>query len=237
MKKLFTLCLILGAACGDDNNPATDANPRDGNPDAPSYPDPPALGAQIERMGRPAINTALNATFFEMAANKPGMKDAYNQASDPAAWGTTELRAGVAAVPEFARNLAVYDVLDKGAVMNGGCGNQALYNGGGGGAPTAMSYFTLASVLADDQLYVDTSKTTCNNYLSLEVEVATGGVFAHTQCGGRTPSHDVIDVSYSVLAAGTAGFEIPSFNPKVGDGVAKHADVSDTEFPFLGPPH
>lgn len=237
MKHLVTLCLVLAAACGDDGNPASDANPRDGNPDAPSYPEPPALGAQIERMGRPAINTALNATFFETAANKGPMKDTYNQIFDAAMWSTTELRSGVTVAAEFARNLAIYDVLDKGAVMNGGCGNQALYNGGGGGDPTATSYQTLAGVLADDQLYVDTSKTTCNNYLSLEVEVATGGVFAHTQCGGRTPSHDVIDVTYSVLAAGTAGFEIPSFNPKVGDGVPKHGDVSDTEFPFLGPPH
>lgn len=233
----FLACALVATACGDDGNPSSDAPLRDGNPDAPSYPDAPALGAQIDRMGRPAISTALNAAFFEQSSNKPAMKDAYNQASDPSTWATTPLRGSLTIAQEFARNLAVYDVLDKGLVMNGGCGNQALFNGGGGGAPMASSYAALAGVLADDQLYIDTSKTTCNNYLSLEVEVATGGVFAHTQCGGRTPTHDVIDVSYSVLAAGTAGFEIPSFNPRIGDGVAAHTNVSDTEFPFLGAPN
>lgn len=229
-----------GCSCGDQKGD-NDANPRDGNPDAPDYPDAPALGPQIDRMGRPAISTALVATFFETAANKPAMKDAYNQAADPASWRTTPLRGtGTGEIDigeEFARNLAIYDVLDKGFVMNGGCGNQALYNNSMGGGPMVTSYNALASALADDQLYVDTSRTTCNNYLSVEIEFVSRGVFELTQCGGRTPTHDVIDVTYSILAAGTAGFEIPSFNPRLGDGVNEHADVSDTVFPFLGPPH
>ena len=55
---------------------------------------------------------------------------------------------------------------------------------------------------ADDQLYVETSKGTCNQYLAVELDtviLSTGGVAS--SCGGRAPSYDVIDVSYSALAA------------------------------------
>lgn len=231
MKKV--ILALACVACGDDGNNNVDApTGHDGNPDAPSYPDAPALGAQIDRMGRPAINTALNSSFIETNAIRTAMRDKYNTASDPVMWATTDLRGGRTVVQELEQNLAVFDVLDQNAnVQNSGCGNQALYT-----TPTsAGSYATLATVLADDQLYLDTSKTTCNNYLSLEVEVAAG--FAHSQCGGRTPSHDVIDYTYSMLAAGVSGFELPSFMPKLGDMAEKHADVSDTEFPFLGDPH
>ncbi|MBL0215898.1 MAG: hypothetical protein IPQ07_18715 [Myxococcales bacterium] len=96
---------------------------------------------------------------------------------------------------------------------------------------------TLATVLSDDQLYVDTTKLTCNFYLSLEVEVATGGGVAHTQCGGRTLAHDVIDTSYSLLAAGLGGFDAAnSFAPRIHDNAPVHTDITDT-FPYLGAPH
>src|SRR5438045_6193332 len=56
-----------------------DAGP-DGATDGGGPPAPPALGAQIDRMGRPAINTALNNTFNADAASKGKAKDAYNAA-------------------------------------------------------------------------------------------------------------------------------------------------------------
>jgi len=200
-------------------------------PDMPNFPAAPTLGTQIERMGRPAINTALNHAFSS-AGTKGAAKDAYNAASDPAMWATTPipgappLGGGTNTVrTEFARNLAIIDALDT------TCGNQTLYEQ----APASpTSYLGLAGVLADDQLYLDTAKGSCNFYLSVEVEVAVG--LAHTQCGGRTLTHDIADVSYSLLASGLAGFDI-MLNPLVGDGAVAHTDVSNTTFPFLGAPH
>ncbi|MBA3541909.1 MAG: DUF4331 family protein [Deltaproteobacteria bacterium] len=233
MKLISTSTLLLGAlvglvACGDNigaSDPRVDAPKAIDAPLPP--PLPPTLGAQVDRMGRPAINTALNQTFVAPTATTRAAKDTYNQDTAIATWAATN-RA------EFAKNLGIIDLLDKTAV-NPGCGNQVLYNGGAGGAPMATSYFTLGSVLANDQLFVDTAKTSCTKYLSVEFEVALPAV-VHTQCGGRTPTHDVIDVSYSALAAGLAGFS-QTLDPIIGDGVAAHADLSDSVFPYFGAPH
>lgn len=242
-------------SCGDDHP---------GNPDAPNgidamlqdsappmdvthtAPPPPVIGAQIDRMGRPAINTALNAVLAPVAADATAQKDAYNAASNPATWATTVLRETTTVQAEFQANLAVFDVLDQGMtnVPNAGCGNQLLFNGtaAGGGAPAATSYATLAGILADDRLYVDTSKKTCSRYLSLELDVATGGTVAHTDCGGRALSYDVIDFTYSVLVGGVHAFTTDmNRNPLITDGggatrVINHSDSSDSSFPFLGPP-
>jgi hypothetical protein len=232
MNKLTSLVVLslLALSCGDNKTVPVDASK-----DAPENV-APALGAQIDRLGRPAINTAMNAVLEPVAANKAAQKDAYNVASDPATWATTEVKAGVTVVQEFAAHAALFDIIDKGlaGVANSGCGNSALYSPPA--SPT--SYTMLASVLADDQLYVDTTKTSCLLYLSLEVEVATGGGVTHTQCGGRTLSQDVGDVSYSLLGAGVNGFDpTMNFKPKITDGAVKHADVDDTTFPFLGAPH
>jgi hypothetical protein len=243
------LCLGLGvplclSSCGD-NQATPDAPPRDTSADA-GFARPPALGAIIDRMGRPVINTALNALVLDSGAMIAMKKDAYNQAADPAMWGAAPLPGGRSIAAEMAVNLAFIDVLDQGnpaipgTGMNApGCRNQLLYNSNppGGGTPAATSYQTLAGILADDMLYVDTSKTSCQAYLSLEVEAATGGTVPHTQCGGRAPTHDVIDTSYSVLIAGLAGFTSPGFVPRISDGVAAHTDVSDTVFPYFGTPH
>ena len=238
MNKLNILLVTLGiaalASCGGNNNKTPDAAQQidaaktpDGPPGPPA---PPTLGAQIDRMGRPAINTALNHTFDVTTSTKNAAKDAYNADGGTGNWGTY---AG-----EFAKNLALLDALDSSSAVGtatNGCGNQILYNASvtGGGAAAANSYATLASVLADDQLYLDTSTGTCTAYLGVELDylqLATG------DCGGRTPSEDVIDVSYSALAAGTSGFNPQTLAPLVGDGVGPHGDLS-TMFPFLGAPH
>ena len=80
MKKILTtgflvLSLAIAGGCGDDGGGADDDVGDDDTtpmPDADtSPPAPPALGAQIERMGRPAINTALNHTFDGDAVATP----------------------------------------------------------------------------------------------------------------------------------------------------------------------
>lgn len=242
---LVALCAALALlACGD-NQGSTDAPPRDTADDA-GFAVPPAIGAQIDRMGRPAINTVLNALVLDNGAAIAMKKDAYNQAAAPAMWATAPLAGGRTIAAEFAVNLAFIDVLDQGnpaipgaGMTIPGCRNQVLYNGSpsGGNPPMAGSYQTLATILADDMLYVDTSKTTCQQYLSLEIEAATGGTAPHAHCGGRTPTHDVIDISYSLLISGLAGFTNPGFLPRITDGVAAHTDINESMFPYFGTPH
>lgn len=238
--QMLLLVVLLGA-CSKVGDQPNDAKPIDtGNGgEAPNVPPPPQLGAQIDRMGRPVINTALVALLTTSAADVTTMKDAYNQASNPATWKTTTLIGNTTIEAEFMKNLAILDVVDNGLAGSTGCGNQLLYNGmaAGGGAPTANSYKTLADILVDDQLYIDTGKVACTKYLNLEIDVATGGTVKHTDCGGRAPTNDVGDSSYSVLLAGLVGFSTDGkLTPLVTDKVALHADLVDTQFPFLGPP-
>jgi Domain of unknown function (DUF4331) len=223
------------AGCGRDE-PAVDDAIRDdaGTTDAPAAPAPPALGAQIDRMGRPAITTALIAVFSPPGAATTAQRDAYNQAADPAAWRTTALRTNVTIADEIEANLAVLDALDRGlAPPTQGCQSALMY----AGPPGAGSYQQAADLFADDQLYVDTSRPTCEVYFALELELASAGSIPHLTCGGRRLDHDVIDATYSLLASGRFGLDATNgFRPNLRDGVAVHPDIREV-FPFLGPPH
>lgn len=172
-------------------------------------PNPPALGVQIERMGRPAINTAVVDPFNSSEEDHGVIQDGYNESSDPSEWSQFAAR--------MAGNLAILDSLDA------QCGNQLL----AGSTATAGRYNTLAGVLADDQLYLNTASGQCQQYLAVEAN-AIG--IANSDCGGRTPLYDTIDVSYSVLAAGAlAG---------VSDAIQSDADgsASLSQFPFFRNP-
>ncbi len=228
--KLLAVAAIALISCGD-NKSVPDARVIDAPP-ADAYcsdcPAAPTVGAQIDRVGRPAVSTALVRGFDASGAAQTD-KLAYNRNSDSSTWlAPTNLA-------EFAKNLALIDVLDTAATT--GCGNQAFYNGNpnGGGAATATSYFALATILANDQLFLDTSKAACAFYLAVEFGAATGN---YQTCGGRAPEYDVIDFSYSMLASGVGGFTIAgtSITPKIGDMVSKHDDYL-TDFPYLGEPH
>lgn len=249
----FTISGVLVAAgltsCGD-NLSVPDA--RDGQPGTPPA---PALGTQIDRMGRPAINTVLNHGFDGTVATANGAKDAYNADGSKGGWSMY--------AAEFAKNLAIVDVLDTGltctdgactseggaATPSDGCGNQVEYNGqlGGNGSANAAadSYTTLAGILTDDELFVDTTIGSCEitsshaNYLAVEFNALTLGQVPNTTCGGRTLTNDVIDTSYTALAIGLTGFKISdgSFKAFFGDGAGPHADVDNDNFPFLGTPH
>jgi hypothetical protein len=204
----------------------------------------------MDRLGRPAINTALNHGFDP--AGGPA-KDAYNQDGSPGGWAA-------AYTANFAGNLGILDVLDTGLTctngacsaenaptLSDGCGNQAFYNGallGSGSADaSATSYTTLATVLADDQLYLDTTKTlaelstTHQGYLAVELNAY--GMIPNTVGGGRAPTMDVIDTTYTAVAIGVRGFDASNdFKPAFGDGVdGPHAGVTNDTFPFLATPH
>ncbi len=182
--------LFLVAACGDDNDSG-----------------PPSLGQQIDRMGRPAINTAVVDPFNASTQNHLAVQDTYNGASEPDDWVRRF-------ADRMAVNLAILDGLDT------TCGNQLL----AGDTAEPGRYEALAETLADDRLYMNTDSGSCGMYLAVEAN-ALG--FANSNCGGRTPLYDVVDVSYSLLAAGAFS--------GVTDGVPADPDgnPSTSNFPFL----
>lgn len=255
--KLLGLTSLALVACGDNKSRPDAATRRDSAP-ADAYcsncPAAPTIGTtQIDRMGRPAINTALNKAFNdETPTTTPGdaAKDAYNANTTKATWPTTY-------ITEFAQNIGILDLVDGGMTANGlcefgetqalgsvdctmnlqvgtgtGCGNTAGVMSYATKTTPTMAYGTLAGLLADDRLYLDTSKTSCLFYLAVEF-----GVLAtpNTTCGGRAPAYDVIDFTYSAVAAGFGGFTT-AFAPRIGDGVAAHTDLL-AAFPYLGAPH
>jgi len=137
-------------------------------------PAPPKIGAtQIDRMGRPTINTALNHTFDNNAMTKGAAKDTYNADTDPTKWGGYKA--------EFAKNLAILDSLDT------VCGNQIL----AGAMPVAGRYDTLAGALTNDVLYIKTDAAACTTFLAVEANATM--LLANTDCGGRKLTYDVVD--------------------------------------------
>ncbi len=216
IKTIIALGLVatLGA-CGDDepNVPTIDAAPVTfdaGAPDATvGPPAKPTLGAQLERMGRPAINTAVNNTFNGDADARGTAKNAWNVAGQ-AMWATF--------APEIRGNLAIYDSLDT------VCGNQL-----GADLNPASRYSALAGLLADDQLYVNSASGECTAYLGVEGNAL--GVLPNMDCGGRKLGYDVIERTYSVVAAGALG-GIDDLVTADGDG-----DVHSATFPWLGAPN
>ncbi len=171
---------------------------------------PPSLGTQIDRMGRAGVNTAVTDPFNPDATSHGRAQDTYNASASSTQWAQF--------VPTMTPNLAILDSLDT------VCGNQLL----AAGSPRAGRYDALSGVLADDQLYVNTSSGTCTTYLAVEAD-ALG--ITNTDCGGRTPLEDTIDETYSLLAAGALS--------GVTDGVAKDEDgtASLTAFPYLATPN
>lgn len=143
------------------------------------FPPVPTIGTQIDRIGRPAVNTALNHSFDGTSAAGPA-KDMYNQDSNPANWKTNY-------AAQFATNLGIIDALD------GTCGNQLGY-------AVASNYTVLGGALTDDRLYLNTAGTTSARYLAVEVAALSGAT--NTDQGGRTLSYVVMDTTYSALAAG-----------------------------------
>jgi hypothetical protein len=173
------------------------------------FPAAPVLGAQIDRMGRAAVNTALNHTFDTNAATKGAAKDTYNADKDAAKWAPTY-------GTEFAKNLGIYDGLDT------VCGNQIL----AGPMPVAGRYDTLGNAMAEDRLWIKTDATECKLYLGVELDATN--ILKNMDCGGRKLDYDTVDTSYTALSGATM---------PLTDGVAADADTKGTTFPYLAAPH
>lgn len=214
---LAALALTALVGCGDDDDtmiiPDGTVTPVDAAVaiDAGGNPAAPTVGTQIERMGRPGVNTALTNPFFTsaMTAAHEAKQDAYNAAGDPATW-----KASFSA--DIKASLGVLDSLDN------TCGNQFA----AAATLNAARYQGLADVLADDQLYVKTNTTTCAQYLAVEADAT--GIIVNADCGGRKLGYDVIDTTYSALAIGAL--------TGVGDGVPMDDNTVSTTFPYLAAP-
>lgn len=203
--------------------------------DGGSFPPPPALGDQIDRMGRPAVNTALVDNFVTAAGAvsdstvKAASQDAYNQNDDPSTWITQYQTT-------MARNLAIIDAVDAGPTATGaGCGTQLALGCTVPADPSVAAdwddnipcYGNLAAVLSFDMLVVKGDTTTCTQYLGVEAN-ALG--IENNDCGGRKPAYDVIETTYSALA-GTADV-VEGFD----DGVAAGSQSQVEVFPYLAEP-
>jgi len=173
-------------------------------------PSRPSLGAPIDRVGRPLIgNALLGPTDPADASNR--RKEQYNRAA-PGAWPSF--------IPDMERTLALYDGLER------TCGNQWLADPRG--AP-ALRYRGLATLFADDRLWVDSRSTRCTEYLAVErAALATPGATT-PDCGGRTPNYDVNNRFRSLLIRGTPDDPV--------DGVVRDDHEHSTAvFPFLAAP-
>jgi hypothetical protein len=164
---------------------------------------------QIDRMGRPLTGNALLGTIATEEVSN-ALKEQYNAAT-PA----TSARF----IPEIEKALALYDGFD------GACGNAWLVDTK---AAPAQRYRALATLLADDRLWVDSTQTTCTQLFGVERAALGKQAPGAPDCGGRTPLVDAVDVYRSLLANGTTS--------GVDDGIA-HDDHehSASVFPFLAP--
>jgi hypothetical protein len=165
---------------------------------------------QLDRVGRPLTGNALLGTLAT-AVESDKMKEDYNRATP-----TTAARF----VPEIEKNLGLYDGFD------GKCGNQLLASKSVTGAGR---YRELATLLADDRLWVNSAYGVCKQFFALELAELTGPSTADNDCGGRTPTYSAANVYRSLLANGTpAGID---------DGLTRDKrEHSSTVFPFLAAP-
>jgi len=167
----------------------------------------PVAGSPVDRIGRPLTGNALLGPLDPEEVSDR-RKEAYNRAA-PAAWQQY--------AKDIQRTLGLYDGFD------GTCGNQWLVDRN---AEPSLRYAVLAKTLADDRLWVNSASKVCTRFLA--VEFAANGS-ANTDCGGRTPNYDAIDVYRSLLVGGTID--------GIDDGVERDDGTHSTsKFPFLAAP-
>lgn len=157
---------------------------------------------RLDRVGRPEI------TNVTMAARKgdPELRDQYN----------LDRPFQVAPGPKAAykerifRNIDLYDQTDKKKNWQD------------------ADREALAQLLVEDFLVVDTSKS-CDGANFFDIEKSMLAHKAHTSCGGRRLTDDIMDVFYSLYIAGLNG-------DHVGDGIDKPSKDPLEAFPYLAEP-
>ncbi len=165
---------------------------------------------QLDRMGRPLTGNALLGTLAAAEVSDK-LKEDYNRATPAAA---------ARFVPEIQKTLGLYDGFD------GECGNQLLADTQATGAGR---YRQLATLLADDRLWVNGASGVCTQLFAVELAQLAGRSALENDCGGRTPNYSAANVYRSLLANGTpAGID---------DGLSRdQREHSATTFPFLAAP-
>jgi hypothetical protein len=165
---------------------------------------------QFNRVGRPLTKNALLGLF---APDEVGdqLKEEWN-----AAIPATSARF----IPELQKGLALYDGFD------GKCGNQWLANRE---AAPEMRYRALATLLADDRLWVNSASSVCTQLFGVELASVADQPALKGDCGGRSPNYNAANVWRSLLVAGTV--------VGVDDGLDHdEREHSATVFPFLAAP-
>jgi hypothetical protein len=162
-------------------------------------------------MGRPLTGNALLATLGPQDVSDR-LKEQYNRAT-PA----TSARF----VPEIEKSLGLYDGFD------GKCGNQLLADDK---ASATARYRTLATLLADDRLWVNGASSLCTQLLAVERVHLAGQSALSDDCGGRALSYSAVNVYRSLLADGAT--------TSIDDGVNRdEREHSVTVFPFVAAPN
>lgn len=165
---------------------------------------------QLDRVGRPLTGNALLGTLATAIVSDK-LKEAYNAATPATA---------ARFVPEIEKNLGLYDGFD------GKCGNQLLASKSNAGAGR---YHELATLLADDRLWVNSTSGICKEFFAVELAQLTGQSALRNDCGGRSPTYSAANVYRSLLANGTS--------VGIDDGLTRDkVEQSSTLFPFLAAP-
>ena len=164
---------------------------------------------QFDRFGRPlSKNALLGLTDADGVDDQ--LKDAWNQA-------TTATAASF--VADLEKSLAFYDSFD------GVCGNQFL---AASTADPATRYHPLATLLADDRLWINATSNQCTQFFAVELANLAGQTALRGDCGGRTLTYSAANAWRSILIKGTV--------TGIDDGLGQDEHSPSTEFPFLAPP-
>jgi hypothetical protein len=92
-----------------------------------------------------------------------------------------------------------------------------------------LRYRALATLFADDRLWVNSASSVCTQFFAVELANLAGQKALSNDCGGRTPTYDTSNVWRSLLIAGTTA--------GITDGLHQDEHMpSATMFPFLAPP-
>ena len=163
----------------------------------------------LDRMGRPLTGNALLGTLASAIVSDK-LKEDYNHATPATA---------ARFVPEMEKTLGLYDGFD------GKCGNQLL----AGKVASAGRYRQLATLLADDRLWVNSASKVCTHFFAVELAELTGQRALANDCGGRSPTYSAANIYRSLLANGKP--------VGIDDGLTRDEhDHSSSAFPFLAAP-
>jgi len=165
---------------------------------------------RIDRAARPLTGNALLGSLATAEVSNK-LKEEYNEAT-PA--------TSAKFIAEIQNGLALYDGYD------GTCGNQWLVDEG---AEPSVRYRVLATLLADDRIWINSASGVCTQLFGVELARISGRKELLDDCGGRTPTYDASNIFRSLLANGTLS--------GVDDGLHRKArEPSATVFPFLAAP-